>query len=91
MCELVWVLKRGYKYTKPQIINAIRQVIFTQEFAFENNKALLFALEEYQHNNLNFSDILIGKLNKHYSCKTTITLDHDTIKSSDFTDAVTYK
>ncbi len=88
ICELVWVLERGYKYSKSQIVQAIRQIISIEEFAFENNAILWNALEEYEQNSLDFSDALIGKLNTSYNCATTITLDKSAAKSANFTDCL---
>ncbi len=75
MCELVWVLDRGYKYSKNQIIAVVRQILSTEEFAFENQKVLWLALEQFEKKRLDFSDILIGQLNKNQGCESTFTFD----------------
>lgn len=84
MCELVWVLTRGYKYQKAQIISVLRHILSTSEFAFEDQQILWEALEEYQHKNLDFSDALVAKLNYYYDCSKTFTFDESASQSSDF-------
>jgi len=76
LCELVWVLERGYKYDKKQISNAIRTILSTVEFAFEYPEILWLALADYERTATDFSDILIGKINHLYNCKYTITFDN---------------
>ena len=56
MCELVWVLERGYKYSKEAISAVIKQMLSTEEFAFENQKLLWLALNQYNQNRLDFSE-----------------------------------
>lgn len=75
LCELIWVLERGYKYSKQQISLAIRTLLSTQEFVFEHLEASWLALEVYEKNNADFSDALIGEVNKFRGCNTTVTLD----------------
>ena len=85
ICELVWVLSKGYKYQKEQIINVLRQFLTITEFAFENQNILWQALEEYEQKNLDFSDALISKINQSYSFIETFTLDEAASHSSGFT------
>lgn len=75
MCELMWVLDRGYKYSKDQIIKVVRQILSTEEFAFENQKVLWLVLEQFEKKRLDFSDALIGHLNKNQGCESTFTFD----------------
>ena len=84
MCELVWVLDRGYKYSKENIGQVIKQILSTEEFAFENQELLWLALNQYSQNKLDFSDALIGELNKNFGCAKTLTFDQAAIKASNF-------
>ena len=52
MCELVWVLERGYKYSKEEVSKVIKQMLSTEEFAFENQELLWLALSQYNQNKL---------------------------------------
>jgi predicted nucleic-acid-binding protein len=84
MCELIWVLDRGYKYSKEEISKVIKQMLSTEEFAFENQKLLWLALNQYNQNRLDFSDALIGELNKEFGCLETLTFDQAAIKANNF-------
>ena len=83
--ELIWVLERGYKYQKEEIAKLIKQILSTEEFAFENQKLLWLALAQYNQNNLDFSDALIGEINKEACCIETLTFDKSAIKARNFT------
>jgi predicted nucleic-acid-binding protein len=84
MCELVWVLERGYKYNKEEVSKVIKQMLSTEEFAFENQELLWLALSQYNQNKLDFSDALIGELNKKFGCSETLTFDRAAIKANNF-------
>jgi predicted nucleic-acid-binding protein len=84
ICELIWVLERGYKYHKEAISKLLKQMLSTEEFAFENQKLLWLALTQYQQNNLDFSDALIGEINKEADCLETLTFDQRAIKAHNF-------
>ena len=84
MCELVWVLEKGYKYTQQQISSTIRIILSTEEFAFEYHNVLWLALEEYELKNTDFSDSLISKLNYNLGYKQTFSFDKSAIKNNLF-------
>ncbi|KJV81170.1 PIN domain protein [Rickettsia hoogstraalii str. RCCE3] len=75
VCELVWVLERGYKYSKGQIISVLKEIFSTVEFSFENQQVLWLSVLEYENYKTDFSDILIGKLNIFNGCNYTVTFD----------------
>ncbi|QQV74880.1 hypothetical protein H6P87_00422 [Rickettsia tillamookensis] len=75
ICELVWVLERGYKYSKEQIILVLKEIFSTVEFSFENQQVLWLSVLEYENYKADFSDILIGKLNIFNGCNYTVTFD----------------
>ena len=85
VCELVWVLEKGYKYTQEQISSTIRIILSTEEFAFEYHNILWLALEEYEIKNTDFSDSLISKLNNNLGYKQTFSFDKSAIKTNLFT------
>ncbi|NDB83369.1 MAG: PIN domain-containing protein [Alphaproteobacteria bacterium] len=84
MCELVLVLEKGYKYSKEQVALVINQMLSTEEFAFEKQELLWLALNEYVQNKSDYSDTLIGLINKSSDCLKTITFDEDAAKGSNF-------
>lgn len=86
ICELIWVLDRGYKYKKKQITDVIKQILSTEEFAFERQDVLWLALDQYNQNNADFSDCLIAELNKYHNCQKTFSFDKSVTKLNGFTE-----
>lgn len=84
MCELIWVLERGYKYPREEIGKLIKQMLSTEEFSFENQELLWLALNQYNQNNLDFADALIGEINKELGCIETLTFDKGALKANNF-------
>lgn len=84
LCELVWVLGRGYKYKKEQIIKTIKLLLSAVEFIFENHELAFLAIIEYETLEADFSDILIGLINQQRDCTTTYSFDKDALKSKYF-------
>ena len=84
LCELVWVLERGYKYSKEQIATAIRIILSTTVFTFEHHNILWMALEDYDHNKADFADCLIVQLNKFHGFHKTFTFDKSATKHNLF-------
>ncbi|MFY9589900.1 PIN domain-containing protein [Rickettsia endosymbiont of Halotydeus destructor] len=76
ICELIWVLERGYKYSKKEITDSVRAILSTTEFVFEKPEILWLSLNDYEKYNADFSDILLGKINRRYGCISTITFDN---------------
>jgi predicted nucleic-acid-binding protein len=92
LCEVIWVLESGYKYPKDQISNALKLVLQTPEFAFDNHALVVKALYEYeQSNGADFSDILISFTNKNNGCETTYSFDKKAIKHSYFQELNNFK
>ena len=85
LCEFIWVLEKGYKYTQQQISSTIRIILSTEEFVFEYHNVLWLALEDYEHNKADFSDSLISKLNYNLGYKQTFSFDKSAIKNNLFT------
>jgi predicted nucleic-acid-binding protein len=86
ICELVWVLERGYKYSEEQIASAIRFILSTEEFAFEYQNILWLALEDYELKSLDFADSIIALLNNHRGAETTFTFDKKAANNPLFSD-----
>lgn len=85
LCELIWVLERGYKYSKADISTTLRHILSSTEFYFENQDILWLSLADYETTSCDFSDSLIGKLNHtKFHCDKTITFDKGTSKLLEF-------
>ena len=75
LCEIIWVLKRAYRYNKQIIIDIIRQLLQTGELMVDNSENVWLALEAYEEGSADFSDYLIALSNKNAGCEKTITFD----------------
>lgn len=84
LCELIWVLRRGYNYKKGQIIKTLKLLLASIEFEFENHELAFLAVIEYETTVADFSDILIGLINRNIGCSTTYSFDQNALKSKYF-------
>jgi predicted nucleic-acid-binding protein len=86
LCELVWVLDRGYKYSLEQISMALKLILQTPEFVFDNHQLLSTAVMEYERSKAaDLSDIIISLTNKQIGCNNTYSFDQAAIKLGYFT------
>jgi predicted nucleic-acid-binding protein len=75
LCELVWVLRRAYEFKKEIIVEVIKQILTTKEFIVHNSENAWKALNEFSNGKADFSDYIIGYVNKDVGCEFTITFD----------------
>lgn len=83
-CELIWVLERGYKYSRQQIAGCIKNLLCSQEFAFEHLDVLWISLQKYDKENMDFADVLISELNATYGCIFTYSFDNKASRLPNF-------
>lgn len=88
ICELVWVLSKGYKYSKESIGPLLREILSTTEFSFYDARLLLLCLFEYEKSKSDFADILISKLNNKAGCSTTYTFDQKASTLANFSNLI---
>lgn len=79
ICEVVWVLKHAYKYSKPQILQVLNTILATPEFCYEDFVALRLSITDYKNSSADLSDILIGYIGKKYGCDHTISFDKEAL------------
>lgn len=85
LCELVWVLEKGYKYTTSQIAGALKLILQTPEFAFDNHQLLTQSVIEYERvGTADLSDIIISLVNNNAGCNTTYSFDKKAVKLNYF-------
>jgi predicted nucleic-acid-binding protein len=75
LCELVWVLSRGYGYDKVQISSVIEHLLRTPFLVLEDESLVRNALKAWQASKLDFPDSLIAERNRRVGCTTTYTFD----------------
>ena len=85
ICELVWVLKKCYKLSKPKTINVIQNILQISQFSIENAQVIWQALTDYKKGSADFADYVVGRTNIFNKCDETITFDKKASKSRGFT------
>ena len=84
ICELVWVLKKCYKLSKPKIINVIQHILQISQFSIETPQIIWQALTDYKKGSADFADYVVGRTNIFNNCEETITFDKKASKSKGF-------
>ncbi len=80
LCELVWVLSRGYDCPKERIIVILKSLLAAVELKFEDRRAVFLAVGEYENSQADFSDALIGVVNSHIHDADTYSFDKKALK-----------
>lgn len=75
LCELVWVLVRGYGYNRDTIASIISRLLTVQELRVENAECAWRALIQYEQGRADFADCLIGEVNRMNGVEVTYTFD----------------
>jgi predicted nucleic-acid-binding protein len=77
LCELVWVLATVYDYSREEIGQALEQIFATAQFEIERLDEARQALGDFRSSKADFSDALIGRINRSLGAKHTVTFDRD--------------
>ena len=77
LCELVWVLATVYDYSREEIAQALEQIFTTAQFEIERLDEARQALGDFRSSQADFSDALIGRINRSLGAKHTVTFDRD--------------
>jgi predicted nucleic-acid-binding protein len=75
LCEMVWVLRRTYRYTDTAIARVIDELLASTDIEVEDREAVRQALQAYQAHGVNFTDALIAFVNRAHGCEATATFD----------------
>ncbi len=75
LCEMVWVLIRGYHYEKKDVIRLLERLIETEALVVESGDEVRNALSDYSQGNADFSDYLIAQTNISKKVRKTVTFD----------------
>lgn len=84
LCEISWVLARGYKYDRATVSKVIRGVLRAAELAIEQSESVWRALAAYETGTADFADYLIGTQNRVFLAHPTYTFDRNAAKHPDF-------
>ena len=77
LCELVWVLGTAYSYSREEIARALEQIFATAQFEIERLDEARRALGDFRSTKADFSDALIGRINRSLGAEHTVTFDRD--------------
>jgi predicted nucleic-acid-binding protein len=75
LCELVWVLGSSYRYAREEIAGALEQILATAQFEVERLDDARQALGDYRSTKADFTDALIGRINRSLGAEHTVTFD----------------
>jgi predicted nucleic-acid-binding protein len=86
LAETMWVLRQKAKFDKASIASAIRQMEGMQNVTVQDTPIVLAALEAFEQLPGDFSDHLIGEVNRQQGCSTTFTFDKAASRSPNFSE-----
>ena len=84
LCELVWVLRRAYKYDRSSVVAILESLLSTAEFEVEHASLAWRALTDYRTGSADFSDSLIGHVSREYDACPVHTLDQKAARHPNF-------
>ena len=84
LCEVFWVLESCYKYSCEEIAGVMENLLKCPQIEIESIDSVWEALNYYKKEGVDFSDALIGEINKSKECSRTITFDKGTAKLKHF-------
>ena len=84
LCELVWVLTRGYGYDRMTVAYVIRRILSVQELRVTGAEKVWRALRHFEQGKADFADYLVGVSNQEEKASTTYTFDQRAAESDFF-------
>ena len=84
LVELVWVLRKAYKYDRASVGDVIERILGTNELLVEDRDAAVAALAAYRTSAADYADCLLGLLNRDLGCAATVTFDADAATLPEF-------
>lgn len=84
LCEIVWVLQRGYGYSRNDIAAVLAQILRTAELEIEDKECARRALKSFRNGSADYSDNLIAQRNGKAGAIETYTFDRNAAKLDGF-------
>lgn len=84
LAELVWTLSRSYRFGRDEIVDALEALLSTSTFEIAERAAVARAIERYGAGKADFSDYLVGELNRSSKAQPTATFDGGLRNETDF-------
>lgn len=73
LVELIWVLRRAYRFPRPLILDTLEKILLARHFKIESKDTVWRALTLSKTHNADFSDCLISVKDQAAGCKETST------------------
>jgi len=80
LAEAFWVMERGQRKSKPELIAFIASLLNAQQMVLENHTAVEEAVYRFEHSNAGFVDCFIERLCSLGGCSRTVTFDEHASK-----------
>lgn len=84
LCEVVWVLKRAYRYDKIIILTILKQLLNINDVYISLHPEAWAAYYDYEKGNADFSDYFIAQINKKFGCLFTYSFDKKACENENF-------
>jgi predicted nucleic-acid-binding protein len=78
LCELVWILDRGYGYAKDIIAGVLRRMLSVEDLRVERFELARLALNRYENGKADFADYVIALCHRELGAAVTLTFDRRT-------------
>jgi len=75
VAEFAWTLRRAYKLTDSQVIEALERLQNAYNVAFERQEIVASAVSRCLAEKVDFSDCLIAAIHREDGCSRTVTFD----------------
>ena len=85
MCELVWVLLAGYRFSRAVVAQTLRRLLTARVLAFRDSAALVRAVDAFAAGRGDFADYVILAHARDAGCTAVATFDQALLKEEPFT------
>ena len=86
LAETLWVLRSKAKLPRSEILSVVGSLIDTGNIQIQDLDAVIEAIGTYKDHPGDFSDHLIGVVNRRNGCATTLTFDKAAARSPNFSE-----
>ena len=80
LSEFAWLLAKGYKYAKADVVKVLRLLLSTKQLRVESEMQAWLALRDYQQGSADYPDYLTAYRNRQHGCTQTATFDKKAAK-----------
>lgn len=83
--ETIWILTKKLKLTRALASNIVTKLVNAKNIRVADRDEIVAAGKSFAAGPAQFGDYLIGEINSHAGCSTTLTFDHEASKAKTFT------